>query len=298
MERSVDMMSDEVAVPEPMSDRNMRAPVKRSYPAYYQVKADTLFFSDTMNVKKALPVISNTKFIFNSVDNKTQYQHLVYKQGKKFGLYVNGEKQPAQYDSLIYYGPYFITGNLQNGAYIFGMINKEGKEILPQHYDSIAGQPKEMTSDYNSDSSFFIFKNRADRYDYSKKAPYPYAIKYNGYTLAYKNGKTGIYNNNMELIVPAEYNNIYYNGINFMQPSVSEFYILYKDGKYGMGKLNYNRDTKMEVFEIIAQPIFDHKPVYFYDNYYGIPGYKFVALWGDDVKMRGFADVKGKKFYQ
>jgi hypothetical protein len=114
----------------------------------------------------------------------------------------------------------------------------------------------------------------------------------------YKNGKAGMLSTLTETIIPAEYDMIVDNGLHYSMPRKSEFVILKKNGLYGVTEIKFNRELKKHESVNTIQPVFNHIPAFYINDYYNIQGLRLYGLYDQDFKFLGYADKSGRKYYK
>ncbi len=200
---------DVVAVPmeeKIMADeRTQQAP---PFATYHTLLKDSLFHITGPKTKEYVSLPEASIVIANQErSSKVFYGPVMYKSNLGFGIVRKGVATGPMYDSLIYFGNYFIATQTINGKKLTGIINADGNPVIPIEYDSIyAGirfhEVKDMSPTNNS-AYRFVLKEADSKYNYSK--PYPYSRQFSGNMTVFKNGLCGVLNISGEFTIPMEY---------------------------------------------------------------------------------------------
>ena len=121
-------------------------------------------------------------------------------------------------------------------------------------------------------------KNPNDRYNTNRRNKPKNLIARNGWFQVIKNDKHGVISLNKEVLVPCEYEGIYFNDVSFFTPleTKREYFIFKRNGKYGFSfKLN---DSAKKINDRMLFPFY---PTTFIPNYDGHQGVNLVCLTKD-----------------
>lgn len=148
----------------------------------------------------------------------------VKKNKKKGYIKCNGDEIIAPiYDYISYSSDkkHFLVRSDSNT----GLINTEGKWIIPikcQRIDNIFNENTFLTSGSNGCSVYIIKPDTVLRYDYDSAW-----VGFNNYALVIKNGKMGLIDDKLKLVIPTKYDNI-------MQNIYDKSYVVKQNGKTGL----------------------------------------------------------------
>ncbi len=278
------------------------APVREPvFQRYYIFAKDSLFYMTGSKAREAIQTPAGTKIILREPRGMTQYDAVMAKSAGRFYIINNGLMGTTAYDSLIYFGEYFIAFQQINGRQKAGVIRADATPFVPMHYDSLyAGIPyfDFENTDPGGRSVYRPKLREADsKYAYEKKNPY--SRTFTDRLTVFLNGKAGVVTVKGDTIIPLEYQMIAQNNLGHSRPREDDFIILKKDDRYGLTKLEYNRETKKnEMSKLTISPRFHFIPGFFYANYYGVKGFKLVGLYDEGFEFKGFADESGKAFFE
>lgn len=246
-------------------------------------------------------VAPGEKIFFAERGAKNQRYPLIFTAGKKRGLiFSDSLRSQKLFDSLRYiknqYGPFtssytylYLAGNIniQTGKWQFGVIDANGKEIIPISYEYLSPNLPEIYLEDKNDSKPDTFSFRQP-YNYSNDKNALLTLYKEGVFLARKNGKSGVINLYDSILLPFEYDHIWKNGFSFLKTvRVNEDFYVYKKGSmYGVFNFKINK------IKYDTGPKFPKVPVYAYLNYLGVKGFNmynlaepahlFFCLAGDD----------------
>ncbi len=287
---------------------------KHRYTFYTKAKEnDTLFFNEpnTRELFSSKPIKTSPILIPKELEiiyvdkvSSNQFLQLIYKKENKYGIVNRGVFNEVLYDSVLYFGSDFIVGIKKENTYHFGIIKANGTKILPILYDSICSgikQAEYLDPDRNYYELYqrkFTLKNKKDDSN-SSKTFCAYWKKRETANTFYKDGKAGIldYNTN-EVLMPAEYDFIAENVMNYTGFKKSKFYILKKNNKYGVTTIEYNYTLKKLEVKNTIQPLFNYIPCYYIDNYYNVKYFKLFALLDENGKGIGYANESGLEYFK
>jgi hypothetical protein len=267
--------------------------------SFYEVIKDSLFYIDGRSkIYTKIPV--GAEIIFFVKNYYSQSQPVIFRQSKKFGLLIKGATTRMMYDSLVYFGNYFIAGKTIAGSLKFGILNKEGIESVPFIYDSIAGDMQQFNFEhagaFNGNKQNFVLKPRAGYYSIANKNPYTKGPTDN--ILVYKNGKAGIINATNEILIPIIYDLVAQNGISYTGSRESDFILLKKNGFYTVANLAFNfKLRKYELADTIPAS-FKNIPCFYINNFYNKKGLKLYGLYDDEFHFVGYANENGFLYFK
>lgn len=286
---------DHVAVPdipheglkEPhMNDAELR---KRFHPFYTSIN-DSLFYVVFVNEKIFIPVPeSHTPIFLRPTLRPVQTMPVIVKSGKKFFLADSAGIQKTAYDSMMYFGSNFLVWKNSKGKLSCGTIDKKGKMIIPIAYDSIVPGMHTLNtiSAINSNSTLLHFTSyqqpQQKRFENGS-----HTISISQTLLAFKKGSATLLSPTNESLLPLKVNLVAENSIHFFRPAKTDFMVIEKNKKYGVIK----KEGKRLIVEIY--PTLPFIPVFYYYNYYGIPGLKVYALYNRRFEFQGFGLPNGK----
>jgi hypothetical protein len=292
-----DDYSSTVAVPVPERNATLAKP---AFNAYHQLIKDSLFFISGHKDRTPVALAAGTKIILTEPRGMNQYDPVIARCNDKFYIIKSNSPGATAYDSLIYFGKYFLAWQTINGQTKAGVINTDDSIVVPMEYDSLYADIKFFNlKDMNpaGKSNYKIVLSEADsKYDQSKA--YPYKRSFSNYLTVFKNGKCGVMTIKGETIIPAEYEMIAKNNLQHSRPRQDEFIILKQNNKYGIAILQYSSEKKRTDLYFTLAPVFDHIPGFFYPGYYGVKNYKLFGLYNEQYEFMGYASPKGKLFYK
>jgi hypothetical protein len=263
--------------------------VKPPFRPFYKRVDDSLFYVIDTDKKTYLNTEKET-FYFSISGAKTQFeQPVIYQKNNRYGLIIKGKFEPNIYDSLFYFGANFLVyvKDDNNNKLKCGVIAANGDIKVPWIYDSIQGQMKEYT--YGFDKIILSLKKDYS-YNYSKPSKNRLITTSAQQMIVYKDGKFGMLSNDNRIIIPIKYDVVAANGLNSLQPN---FIILKNGDKYGVTQLEWNKETKVYDMTNTIEPKFSAIPAYYYNNYYGIKGFKLFALYNETDKLISYANEDG-----
>lgn len=298
VEVSTDSYGD-VPVP-PMDRDNPPVREKPRFNPYHILIKDTLFYLTSYENKHPLKLPAGGKIILTEPRGVTQYQPVIVKTENRFYIVQEDKLSTADYDSLIYFGKYFLAWQKINGQTKAGVINADGSAVIPMEYDSIYADIKYFNLEDMSParkSNYRIVLTEADsKYDQTKQ--YPYKRSLSNFLTVFKNGKCGVINIKGETIVPIQYEMIAKNNLQHSKPREDEFILLRQNNKYGIATFKYNTEKKRSELSFIVVPTFEYIPGFFYPDYYGVKDYKLIGLYNEQMEFKGYASEAGKLFYK
>lgn len=289
-----------VEVPRMEGDGDARRTKPAFNPYFIKIK-DSLFYLTSYADKHPVKLSAGGQIILNQPRGVTQYQPVIVKNEGQFYIVKTDQPGSTAYDSLIYYGQYFLAWQTVNGKKKAGVIDADGKAIVPMEYDSLYADIKyfnlKNTTPAREKANYIIDLAEADsKYNYDK--PYPYKRNYSGSITVFKNGKCGVINMKNEVLIPIEYELIARNNLQHSRPREDEFIILRQHNKYGIAHFKYNRPKSTPDFILIAGPVYDYIPGFYYKDYYGVKDFKLVGLYNEQFELMGYATESGKVFYK
>lgn len=291
---------DLVAVPPPPSDESKTGRVVPKFSPYHILIKDTLFYRTGHQEKQPVQLPAGGKIILTGPKGVTQYQPVIVKADNRFYIVQEDKLSNAAYDSLIYFGKYFLAWQKINGQTKAGVINADGSIVIPMEYDSLYADIKYFNlEDMNpaGKSDYKIVLSEADsKYDYSK--PYPYKRSLSNFLTVFKNGRCGVISIKGDIAIPVQYELIAKNNLQHSKPREDEFIILKQHNKYGLATFKYNNEKKRLELSVIVTPTYNYIPGFFYPGYYGVKDYKLIGLYDEQMNFKGYASETGKLFYQ
>lgn len=292
-----DSYSD-VAVPPADDGRTVRETPK--FNPYHILIKDTLFYRTGNETKLPVKLSEGGKIILTEPRSMTQYQPVIVKNEGLFYIVKEDKLSSTGYDSLIYFGKYFLAWQKINGQTKAGVINADGSVVISMEYDSLYADIKYFNlKDMNpaGKSNYRIELTEADsKYNYSK--PYPYKRSLSNFLTVFKNGKCGVISIKGDIIIPVQYEMIAKNNLQHSKPREDEFLLLKQHNKYGIGSFKYNNEKKRPEILVTVVPTFDYIPGFFYPDYYGVKDYKLIGLYNEQMEFKGYASESGKLFYK
>lgn len=284
----------------PAPDRESGPRPTPKFNAYHQLIKDTLFYVTGHQSRKALALPAGTKIIFKEPRGTNQYQPVMVRFQNKFHILNEETPGAIAYDSLIYFGKYFLAWKNINGRSKAGVINSNDSIVVPFEYDSLyAGIRYFELKDMNpaGKSNYQPVLTEADsKYDYNKKNPYSRSMA--NFLTVFANGKAGIINLKHEIIIPLAYELIAQNNLQHSRPQVDEFILLKQNGRYGLTHLKYNNTGKQYKMEQTVAPVFSYIPGFYYYNYFGVKDFMLIGLYDDNYEFKGFASEKGVTYFK
>jgi len=227
---------------------------------------------------------------------------VMVRQENRFYIVKDGQVGTVPYDSLIYFGSYFLAWKKIKGQIKAGMINGSDSVIIPFRYDSLyAGiryvEIRDQNPAANKPSYKIIFKEADSKYDYNKVNPYKRSQ--DNLLTVFVNDKSGVINMQGDTVIPFNYQMIARNSIGHMKPKEDEFIVLKQNGRYGLTNLKYNKEKKQqEMSSNSIAPIFEYLPGFYYPNYFGIKNFKLIGLYDEQLQFMGYGTPDGKLYYQ
>lgn len=289
---------DLVAVPPADEGRPVREAPK--FNPYHILIKDTLFYRTGNQEKHALLLPADSKIILTEPRGVTQYQPVIVKSKSRFYIVKEDKLSTADYDSLIYFGKYFLAWQKINGQTKAGVINADGSAVIPMEYDSVYADIKYFDLKDMSParkSNYRIVLSEADsKYDYTKQ--YPYKRSFSNFLTVFKNGKCGVISMKGDTIIPIQYELIARNNLQHSKPREDEFITLKQNNKYGIGTFKYNNEKKRSELLLTVVPTYTYIPGFIYPSYYGVKDYNLVGLYNEQMEFMGYASETGKLFYK
>ncbi len=287
---TVTMESDHhVAVPdkEPRIDE---AELRKRFHPYYTSINDSLFYVVFTNEKVFIPLPKTHSPIFlRSTSKPIQNMPVIVKSGKNFYLADSSGLQKTAYDSMMYFGSNFLVWKKIRNKPSCGTIDKSGKVIIPLAYDSILPGIYTLNtiSAAHSDSTLLTFTSyqQPQQRGFEKGS---HTISISQTLLAYKSGSARLLSPTNEDLLPIKVNLVAENSIHFFRPAKTDFIVIEEKGKYGVVK------RMGKTLNVEMHPALPHIPVFYYDNYYGIPGLRVYALYNKHFEFQGFGLPNGK----
>lgn len=279
--------------------------VTRRTPAfnpYYIFVKDSLFYLTSYQDRRAVTMGTGTKVILTEPLGMTQYQPVMVRQGDRFYIVKDGQVGTVAYDSLIYFGSYFLAWKKIKGQTKAGVINASDSIVVPFRYDSLyAGiryvEVKDQNPAANKPNYKIIFKEADSKYDYTKLNPYKRSQE--SLLTVFVNDRAGVISMKGDTVIPFQYQMIARNSIGHMKPKEDEFIVLKQNGRYGLTNLKYNKEKKHnEMSSASIAPVFEYLPGFYYPNYFGIKNFRLIGLYDDQLQFMGYGTPDGKVFYQ
>lgn len=259
--------------------------------------------------EKVIKLSTDEKVIFTEHRTriKMQKHSLIYSLNGKKGLLISDEERIIpEYDSLQYIknekGIYterndyvYLAGkkNPENGKWKMGIIDGNGKIIIPLVYDRLLTYIPQLNYDKDSKTNKFSFYTK-NKDNHLNDPTQILSINRTGLLLAEKEGKQGILEISNKIILPVEYDFITENGILFQKKTEiqNEFYIFKQNDKYGIIKMNYKKEITLQ-----TEAVFPEMPTHYYVNYGGIEGFNLFCLSNEESLRFCYATQNGKVFY-
>ena len=287
-------MEDMAVVEMPVQERMETHYPKPPFVPFYQFKGDSLFYEASEDQKYYINLPDDMNMLYTSPVYKRQTQPVIYQHKNKFGLIIKNSVTDAIYDSIFYLGKqYLVYLKLDNG-YKCGVIDENGKIVVPPVYDSIQTQLKEFAVGYDYNHTWFKVQPKKDYSSYyNKEIKNNYVKTPSDKLLVFRNGKCGILSINNNVIIPVDYDVIASNGSSTWFASRSDYFILKKNNLYGITQVEFNKEQNKLMMTNTLEPLFTAIPSYYYPNYYSVKGLKLFALYNDKFEFKGFANEKG-----
>ncbi|MFT3979041.1 MAG: WG repeat-containing protein [Ferruginibacter sp.] len=286
-------------VPVPPAAENSPVREKPKFNPYYIFAKDTLYYLTSYESKHPLKLPPNGKVFLIEPRGMTQYQPVIAKAENQFYIVKEDHLGAVAYDSLIYFGSYFLAWKKINGQVKAGMITAGDSAIIPFEYDSLYADMRLFNMEdksRNGQPNYSIILREADS-KYSYGNPYPYKRALSNVLTVFRNGQCGLISIKGETIIPIQYQLIAKNNEQFSLPRMDEFILLKQHDLYGMSSLQYSKDKKqLEAVPIIA-PVLKYTPHYYLPGYYGVKGFTLIGLYDDQLQFKGFASSTGKLYY-
>ena len=288
----------DVAVPD--APDKVLPSTKPAFNDYHQLIKDTLFYITGTNERNRLSLPATTKILLREPRGMNQYDPVMAKLNGQFYIITTNALSTAAYDSLIYFGQYFIAWQKINGKSRAGVIKADGSSFVEMQYDSIyAGIPFfdfEDKSPGGKSNYQPVLKEADSKYNYEKRNPYVRA--FSDRLTVFVNGKCGVISVKGDTIIPIAYQMIAQNNLGHSRPKEDEFILLKQNDRYGITKLQYNREKKTNEMGFTITPKYNYIPGYYYPNYFGIKNYILAGLYDEHFVFKGFADVYGKEYFE
>ncbi len=287
-----------VAVPEPEGRPSRPEP---AFNPYHLFVKDSLFYMTGKETRKTVALPTGTKIISLQPNGITQYQPVMVRYQDHFYVIKDEKLGTDAYDSLIYFGKYFLAWKKINGQTKAGVIDGDEKEIIPFQFDSLyAGirymELKNITPGAKTSNYQTIFRESDNRYSYDKLNPY--SRSFDNLLTAFVKGDAGVISIKGDTVIPFNYQLIAKNYMQFSRPKEDDFILLKQYDKYGLTLLQYSKEKKhSEMSSKTVAPVFNYIPGYFFSDYYGIKGFVLVGLYDEQTNFMGFATGKGKTYY-
>lgn len=266
--------------------------VKKYLNHTFEIKDGKLFLNEKNTaVKESLtteflmpPVPAGKNYSFESIkygyemintkEKRIDQKNLIrFKSGDQYGMLVSQELIiPAQYDSIVPLRIYdsgqdnplfFIVATKNNSSQklYYGLIDINGKSIIPIQYEEL--DPYVLTNSGNRELTVY---NKNWRFK--------------------ENGKYGIIKSFKGVVLPAEYDEIEVNKLNFWFHQ-DDFLSLKKDGLYGLIiDKNFKEENSIP-------PIFPYKVGFFDRNYQNQKGLLLFGLVDNEGKFLCYARKDG-----
>jgi len=267
---------------------------------YFSRVKDSLFITNGPKIFKRVPLPIGSKVILMEANGMTQYQPVITKQGNQFFIVADEQPGTKPYDSLVYFGKYFLAWKKINGQTKAGIITSSDSIIMPFQYDSLYVGIRyvdlvDKTPASNTPHYQMVFKEADSKYDYTIK---PYNRTFINYVTVFTKGKCGVITIEGDTVIPVRYDMIGKNSLQHSRPMEDDFIIIKQNGKYGITALKHAKGQKHpEMSSNTIQPVFEYIPGFYYKNYYGIKNFNLVGLYNEQREFMGFATEQGKLFY-
>jgi hypothetical protein len=273
-------------------------------PSYFErINDQTIHFGG-----KEIKIAANEKVYFTNAYRSTyQTIPLLFYNGSQYGLLLSDNLRSEElYDTLIYlhnqYQDYdnpavfnFLAGKKdKNGTWRYGILQENGKPIIPLQYDQISISFKELEYELEEADKpgKFVLK---DQNIYSVDANLCLQNYLNGMYIVKKNGKYGLLNAKNEILLPVEQDQIWKNKVNFIStyPIGDNLYCYQKENKYAAfiihsGKGIYKNTGVM----------FTKIPLFVYENYMNQSGLDIYSLADEGSLRFCLASSKGITYYK
>lgn len=266
----------------------------------YFIYKDSLVYREPKE-RKRVKMQKNTELIFLEQGMTQQSGAILYKHKEKYGLLIKGEYSKVRYDSLLYYGSYFIAATQRGKTLLFGLIDGEGAVLLPLEYDSMYGMTKELeVINVRSEDSVHYSIRLHERQLRGINGYYypghknPYVRRQTPGIFVYKGDKCGVITEMGEVIIPIEYDTIAYNGM-YLSSRKTNYYILKNEGLYGVVDIAYGVENWASK---IGPTLFPYIPANYIENYYNTPGFRLYALYDERYRFMGFANENGVLYFK
>jgi len=273
-------------------------------PGYFErINDQTIHFDG-----KELRIAANEKVYFA---NPYQYGYqtipMIFYNGNQYGLLLTDNTRAEElYDTLIYlhnqYQDYdnpavfnFLAGKKDvYGKWRYGILQENGKPLIPLQYDQIEISFKELEYEQDDDNKLgkFLLK---DQSLYSVDANLCLKNYLNGMFIVKKNGKYGLLNAKNEIVLPIEQDQIWKNNINFITtyPIGDNLYCYQKDNKYAAFIINSGKGLYKN-----TGAIFPKIPLFIYENYMNQSGLDIYSLADESSLRFCLASNKGIIYYK
>ncbi|RYY46021.1 MAG: hypothetical protein EOO06_15360 [Chitinophagaceae bacterium] len=268
---------------------------------YFIKTRDSLFYVVSHQDKRAVPQATGSQVILMEPRATTQYQPVILKNEGKFFITRTASPGTIAYDSLIYFGKYFLAWQTINGRSKAGVIDADGNPIIPFEYDSLYADIRffnlKNTTPARDKANYIIDLPEADS-KYRSDKPYPYKRTFSNHITVFKNGKAGLLNMKNEIIIPLEYELIARNNLQHSRPRQDDFLLLKKNGFYGIGNLAYAKGANNPALALVAPPAFEYIPGFYYKDYYGLKDFRLIGLYNEQYEFMGYAGGEGRLYYK
>lgn len=288
-----------VPVPEPAMEDRLSMPVAK-FNAYYQRLKDSLFYVSGKNERSAVTLPAGTTLIYIEPRGMNQYLPVIARLQDKFYIIHNGKTGTTVYDSLVYFGSYFLAWKTITGQSKAGVINAGDSALVPFEYDSIyAGirflELKDMNPAGKSDYQV-VLKEADSEYNYSK--PNPYSRQLSDRLTVFKKGKAGVISMKGYTIIPVEYELIAQNHLQHSRPMEDKFIILQQNGRYGLTDIRFDKTSGQNKMINSISPQFTYIPGFYYRDYFGIKNFRLFGLYNNQFEFMGYASEKGMEYFK
>jgi hypothetical protein len=273
-------------------------------PSYFErINDQTIHFGG-----KEVRIAANEKVYFtNTYRSSYQTIPLLFYNGNQYGLLLTDNLRSEElYDTLIYlhnqYQDYdnpavfnFLAGKKDvNGKWRYGILQENGKPIIPLQYDQISVTFKELEYALEDDNKpgKFVLK---DQNMYSVDANLCLQNYLNGIFIVKMNGKYGLLNAKNQVLLPIEQDQIWKNKVNFLStyPIGDNLYCYQKDNKYAAFIIHSGKGIYKN-----TGAIFPKIPLFIYENYMDQNGLDIYSLADESSLRFCLASNRGITYYR
>lgn len=261
-----------------------------------------------VNDEKTAPIEGAT--YINKNASRRQTEPVIYALNGKYGLLTGASTAiDAKYDSLFYVqapypesttlGSLYLVGNHDemNNSWKYGIINHLEEEILPIEFDCLLPFIPTLSWDYLEEHqgeplNFFNVEPKKGELAFSRKTPKnAYFVDRRG-MLGIKDGKVGVLTIDNKIVLPFEYDCLFYNQLGQIPLSrfENDFLIVGKNNKYGIAETFPFTENSIQ-----NQFLFPYIPIGYYPNFGGTAGFKLFKLFTPDGNFV-YANEKGKVY--